>query len=359
MNINVLVVDDVSQNLVAIDALLARPGLTVLQASSGTEALELLLTHEVALALIDVQMPGMDGFELAGLIRGSDRTRNVPLIFLTAASREPQTSFRGYEAGAVDFLYKPIDRHVLLSKVNVFVELHTQRQQLATQLEALQQALHMNDLFTAVLGHDLRNPLSAVVSGAGLLQRVSEDGSVQSVAQRIESAASRMTRMVSQLLDVARIRADGLVLARSETDYGQLCHTIVDELVSANPERQVDIQVQGNACGPADVDRLSQVISNLVGNALKHGAPGAPVRLDVDGTDPARIVVQVANQGAIPPDRMSHLFEPFRAGLNEARREGLGLGLYIVKRFIDAHGGEVSARSDAETGTVFELVLPR
>ena len=359
MNINVMVVDDVAQNLTAIEALLARPGITVLKADSGTAALELLLTHEVALALLDVQMPGMDGFELADLIRGSDRTRNIPLIFLTAASREQQTSFRGYEAGAVDFLYKPIDRQVLLSKVNVFVELYTQRKQMAAQLEALQQALHINDMFTAVLGHDLRNPLSAITSGAGLLRRLSSDAKIQSVSQRMEASAHRMARMVEQLLDVARIRSEGLTLQLQQTDYAELCRGIVDELVSAAPERRVELEVHHDVRGRADVDRLSQVISNLVGNALQHGTPGHPVTLRVDGASPEQILIQVKNQGSIPAEHLPHLFEPFRSGVNGLSREGLGLGLYIVKRFVDAHGGAVTARSDATNGTVFELALPR
>ncbi len=359
MNINVMVVDDVAQNLTAIEALLARPGITVLKASSGTQALELLLTHEVALALVDVQMPGMDGFELASLIRGSDRTRSVPLIFLTAASREQETSFRGYEAGAVDFLYKPIDRKVLLSKVNVFVELYTQRKQMASQLEALQQSLHINEMFAAVLGHDLRNPLSAITSGSGLLRRLSDDAKIQSVALRMEASAQRMARMVDQLLDVARIRSDGLVLQLQQTDYAELCQGIVDELVSAAPERQVQLEVREDVRGRADVDRLSQVISNLVANALQHGEPGEPVRLSLDGARADQITIRVQNRGVIPAAHMPHLFEPFKAGIDGLSRDGLGLGLYIVKHFVDAHGGEVRAHSDAQAGTVFELALPR
>jgi len=194
--INILVVDDIQQNLTALEALLARPGLRLLSASSGAAALELLLVHEVALALVDVQMPAMDGFELAELIRGSERTRAIPLIFLTAATREPSYSFRGYEAGAVDFLYKPIDAKALLSKVQVFVELYQQKRQLSQQLEALQRALHLNEMFTAVLGHDLRTPLSVVMNGAMLLPLMTDNPKVTQTASRIESSARRMALMV-------------------------------------------------------------------------------------------------------------------------------------------------------------------
>jgi len=357
---NVLVVDDIEQNLAAIEALLAHPGLRVLKAGSGTDALEMLLAHEVALALVDVQMPNMNGFELAELIRGSERTRSVPLIFLTAGAHEQAMSFRGYEAGAVDFLYKPLDAHVLRGKVEVFVALHTQKKQMARQLEELRQALNLNELFTAVLGHDLRNPLSAVMNGAGILLRGSQDERVIGTARRIQASTRRMARMVDQLLDVARIRTDGLALQMQDTDYASLCRGIVDELNEAYPEARVSLSVSDDVRGQADADRLSQVVSNLVGNAVQHGEPDHPVQLQVDGSQRERIRLCVRNRGAIPPEQLPHLFDAFHPGLASRRPgQGLGLGLYIVKKFVDAHGGSVQVRSHPATGTEFELELPR
>lgn len=134
-----LLVDDIEDNLLALEALLRRDGLTTLKARSGTEALELLLSNEVALAFIDVQMPGMDGFELAELMRGAERSKNIPIIFVTAGAHEPNRIFRGYESGAVDFLFKPIDPHILRHKANTFYQLFRQRQQLSEQLEHIQQ----------------------------------------------------------------------------------------------------------------------------------------------------------------------------------------------------------------------------
>jgi signal transduction histidine kinase len=359
-NINILVVDDIVQNLVAIEALLARPGVTVLKAGSGIEALELLLANEVALALVDVQMPQMNGFELAELIRGSERTRSVPLIFLTAGNQEGDAHFRGYEAGAVDFLYKPIDTDVLISKVNVFVELYTQKKQLDRQLEELRQALALNDMFTAVLGHDLRNPLSAILHGSELLLRVSDDPKVVNNARRIRFSAGRMARMVEQLLDVARIRSNGLVLQYARADYGEVCRAIVDEIADPAQRGRVVLGVAGDPYGEIDVDRFSQVISNLLGNALQHGDIDAPVSLHIDGAVTDRIVVRVGNQGTIPPAQLPNLFNAFQASLeSRASKSGLGLGLYIVKRFVDAHGGEVIVTSTPAEGTVFEIVMPR
>ena len=137
-HVNILLVDDLEENLLSLDALLRQDGLTLLKARSGEQALELLLRHDMALALLDVQMPGMDGFELAELMRGNERARHIPIIFLTAGTTDERRRFRGYEAGAVDFLQKPIEPDILRSKANVFLDLYRQRQQLAAQRDALE-----------------------------------------------------------------------------------------------------------------------------------------------------------------------------------------------------------------------------
>src|SRR5665213_922504 len=158
-----LLVDDLGENLLALSKLVERDDVEVLSAHSGVEALEILLAHEVALALIDVQMPGMDGFELAELMRGSERTRAIPIIFVTAGIGDQSRVFKGYEAGAVDFLYKPVEPRVLRNKVDVFFELNRQRQQLSRDLVERTETLRLHEMFTAVLGHDLRNPLSGIM----------------------------------------------------------------------------------------------------------------------------------------------------------------------------------------------------
>jgi signal transduction histidine kinase len=359
--INILVVDDVPQNLIAIEALLARPGIALLKAASGAEALELLLVHEVALALVDVQMPNMDGFELAELIRGSERTRSIPLIFLTAASREPSYSFRGYEAGAVDFLHKPIDPKALTSKVNVFVELYQQKKQLSQQLDELRRALHMNEMFMAVLGHDLRTPLSVVMNGAMLLPMMTDHPKVAVTAQRIQSSARRMTSMVDQLLDLARIRSGEMQLKAAPQDIVQLCRTIADEFTAPERASRVQVTHSGDPVAPVDGGIFAQALSNLLGNALQHGEADAPVSVQIDGRAPDRLSIAIGNRGAIPAERLEHIFEPFqhRDGARKSG-QGLGLGLYTASTFIRAHGGDLAVASDAAGGTtVLTVTLPR
>ena len=228
-----LLVDDLEENLLALSAVLRRDDVEILTARSGAEALELLLAHDVALALVDVQMPEMDGFELAELMRGSERTRHIPIIFVTAASREPSRAFKGYHAGAVDFLYKPIDPLILESKARVFFELHRHRLALAEELRQRSETLRLNEMFTAVLGHDLRNPLNAILTGAFLLQRRSDDPAVRETAARILSSGQRMTRMIEDMLDLTRARlAGGIPLKRSSANLA----AVVDRVVAGSAD---------------------------------------------------------------------------------------------------------------------------
>lgn len=359
--ISILVVDDVPQNIIAIEALLERPGLRILKAQSGHEALEILLVERVALALIDVQMPQMDGFELAELMRGTERTRSVPLIFLTAGARESKAWFRGYEAGAVDFLYKPIDETILRSKVNVFVELFAKERQLSRQLDELKAALSLNELFVAVLGHDLRNPLSAILNGAELLGRVSVDPTVRSAAARIRSSGTRMSDMVDQLLEVARIRAGGLVLRYQHTDLETLARKLAEELAAAHADAGVTICARGDVDCEADPVRMSQVISNLLCNAWQHGIGQEPVELELDGTAPSEVRFTIRNRGVIPQEDLPTIFQPFFSR-QEGRAhpgQGLGLGLYIVKMFTESHGGNVEVAVEGGTHTAFTVAIPR
>ena len=150
---NLLIVDDLPENLLALDALLQAPAIRVHRAESAEQALELLLQHEFALAILDVQMPGMDGFQLAELMRGTERTKQIPIVFVSAAGRELDYAFKGYESGAVDFMHKPLDSHAVRSKVNVFVDLYRNRKRLARQLDQLEQSRREQE----VLLDELRN----------------------------------------------------------------------------------------------------------------------------------------------------------------------------------------------------------
>jgi signal transduction histidine kinase len=436
--VKILLVDDVGQNLIALDALLRREDVLPLHASNGAAALELLLEHDIALALIDVQMPEMDGFELAEFMRGSPRTRHVPIIFLTATDRDAKRVFKGYEAGAVDFLYKPFDPHILASKAEVFIQLHQQKRQLAAQVEAMKQLVRTNDMFVAVLGHDLRNPLSAVLMNAEILQRMAPaegvavagdattrdacdapmreaSARILKAADRIVASGQRMAQMIDQLLDVARVRSGQLQTNPEAFDLHTLAHTIVDEFQAAELPSSLSVAASGDTHGVWDRGCVSQILSNLIGNALRHGNATHPVSVEVDGSSPQEIRLRVSNGGVIPAAIQPHLFTPFRSGgatdgsrttqdaasisapqdigsatppadaanaagstrsdvpthaaiardrsastPATAHSAGLGLGLFIVHELVRLHAGSIDARSSADKGTTtFEVTLPR
>jgi two-component system sensor histidine kinase/response regulator len=347
-----LIVDDREENLVALEALLRRDGLEVLRASSGYEALELLLVHDVALALLDVQMPEMDGFALAELMRGTERTRHVPIIFVTASPEEQHRMFRGYDAGAVDFLFKPVEPRVLRHKAEVFFRLHQQKQELT-------EILRLNETFVAAMTHDLRNPLSAIVMGAELLMNA-PDESTRKVAARMRSSSRRMTGMIDDLFDLARARlGGGILVERGLVDFIAVVQKVLAEFETGDPRNQVQFQGVPSSTGEWDAGRVAQIVSNLVGNALRHGSKDAPVSVRVDD-DETSTTLTVHNGGFIPPAIRAGLFDPFRCG-QESRKPaaGLGLGLYIVQQIVVAHGGQVTTTSTETEGTSFVVTLPR
>jgi two-component system, sensor histidine kinase and response regulator len=359
--IKCLLVDGLEENLQALAALLQRDDVELLTARSAEQALELLQQHDVALAFLDVQIPDMEGFELAARIRGSERTRQVPLIFVTAAAHERQRVFKGYESGAVDFIYRPIEAHVLRNKAEVFFELYRQKQQLAEELRSRTEALRSNEMFSALLAHDLRNPLSAILASARLLQRRSSDPHAHEAAARIVSSGNRMGRLIEDMLDLARARlAGGLILKREPADFRALVERVIREHQSAAPDRLIESTYTGEFFGSWDTERIAQVVSNLIGNALKHGDPQTVVAVRLDGTAPESVSLFVVNSGTIPDELREHLFDPFHGGKRPAgRNEGLGLGLYIVFQIVKGHGGSIDVESGRNNQTAFGVVLPR
>lgn len=369
-----LIVDDRAENLHAFSEILRRDGLQIVTARSGPQALEHLLAHDFALAIIDVQMPEMDGVELAELMRGSERTQHVPIVLVTAGAHERARLFRGYEAGAVDFLYKPIEPMVLRNKAETFFELFRQKQQLARQLELLregqdfqsrimqklEETLRLNEMFVAAVGHDLRNPLAAVSTGARVIARLSNDPEVQRLAATIRNGATRMQRMTSALFDLTRARLDGgIPIVRGALDLRPLAESVFQEHRLSAPTRSMILELVGNLEGRWDGTRLEQLLSNLLGNAVQHGSDGVPIRLELRGDAADEVTLVVSSGGLIPAELLPVLFDPFRGRARGPRSDGLGLGLFIVQQIALAHGSRVEVESSPEAGTQFYLRLPR
>lgn len=232
----------------------------------------------------------------------------------------------------------------------------TERRRSASRLAA---EAELRDRFAAILGHDLRTPLTAILGTASmLLRRVDPSTHEARSLRRIVEASLRMTRMIAQLMDFARARFGAMPIEVGPCDLAEVCNAMVEEMRAVDPSRPYEVQIEGDPNGVWDHDRLSQVLTNLLGNAHQHATRDTPIVVRIVGSDD-RVRCSVTNRGVpIPPDQLGVIFEPFRSWSSTGRK-GLGLGLYIVSRIVDAHGGTVGASSDERGETTFTVDLPR
>jgi len=386
---NILIVDDLPENLIALEALIRRDDLAIYPAASGEAALTLLLEHEFALAILDVQMPGMNGFELAELMRSTGRTRRIPIVFVSAAGRELNHAFKGYEAGAVDFLHKPLDGYAVRSKVAVFVDMYRQRSAMRRQVEALEQsrreqqalleklnaaqrdlerAVKMRDDFMSVVAHELRTPLNTLFLETQLRKMQIERGNLAAFAPeqlgkmvaRDDRQIRNMVRLIDDMLDVSRIRSGALSVRPAQVELARLLQRVIDDL----EQQALAVGSRITLDAPQPVDgwwdefRIEQVVVNLLTNALRYGG-GKPVEVGLSATpDGARIEVRDHGIGISEQDQQ-RIFQQFERGGGGKSADGLGLGLYITRQLVEAHGGKISVSSEPGQGSIFRLDLPQ
>ena len=416
-DVRILIVDDSPENLLALEAILHDTGHTVVRARSGREALRAVLAQDFAVVLMDVAMPDLDGYETATLIRGRDRSRLTPIIFLTAHNKDEAHVFRGYSVGAVDYLFKPFVPEVLLSKVGVFVELYTARALLKTQtaalvrsrtemehrvldrtreLDAANRALQaeiverrraedeveamfereqagrveaeamnrMKDEFLGTLSHELRTPLNAILGWTHLLEMGKrDDAAIMRATRVIKNNAQAQAQLVADILDVSRIISGKLQLYIGAVDLREVIEKTLETLQPAADAKGISIQTEWRGGGSllADQDRLQQVMWNLLSNAIKFTQRDGHIRVELDVT-PHDIRIVVADDGqGIGADFLPHVFDRFRQADSSMARVhgGLGLGMAIVRHLIELHGGTIAVASEgAGKGATFLVTLP-
>lgn len=376
-----LIVDDLMENLQALSKIIEQDDREIYQALSGDAALELLLEHDFALAILDVMMPDMNGFELAELMRGTEKTRHIPIVFVSAGGKELNYAFKGYETGAVDFLHKPLDIAAVKSKVNVFVSLYQQRLQVKQQVAALEKAqcqlratqaeleraLKMRDDFISLVAHELRTPLNTLHIETQVrmlhLQRgdlaVFDKQRLNAMVERDARQINSMVRLISDMVDVCRVNSGNLSVRPEKINLSQLVARVAgDFALQAQAKGSViNLDIAEDIYGSWDDFRIEQILVNLITNALRYGG-GKPVGviLAVKG-DHVEVCVQDQGRG-IPANEHQRIFEKFeRLGNNEVR-EGLGMGLYIARQLAEAHGGTLGVSSKLGEGSCFTLRLP-
>lgn len=332
--------------------------------TEGTAVVERLMVARPDVMVLDWVVPGLSGLEVCRFVRQHHDRLQLPILMLTADARE-SALVESFEAGASDFVTKPYRPSELAARVEILAgvsrlaiaaeDRHNEEAALlARDAASAESAVLRKDKYIGILGHDLRNPLNAIVVAAKLLGARPADAGRH--AERIHRSAGRMALMIRDLLDFARGRfTSGVPIVRVPADLHKICSDVIDELGLVNPERELHLVASGDSTGAWDADRLTQAISNLVGNAIEHGR--SIVKLTIVG-HPSEVAVTVHNSGPqIPPSEVPDLFEPFRT--RDRSGAGLGLGLYIVREIARAHGGDVTVESTSGAGTSFTLTIPR
>ena len=369
--VNLLIVDDLRENLIALEALIRQDDRIIYPAATGEAALALMLKHEFALAILDVQMPGMSGFELAKLMRGMEKTRHIPIVFVSAGARDLNYAFTGYESGAVDFLNKPLDTHAVRSKVNVFVEMYRQRQQrefLLQELQTTQRDLHravkMRDDFMSMVSHELRTPLNTLVLQTQLRRRMAS-GAASSPAQqhvmveRDERQISNIVRLIDDMLDVTRMQRGTLAISPEPADLVRLVRRVVESFADQATAAgcTFELVTPDSLPGVWDEFRIEQVVANLLTNAMRYG-DSHPVQVRVE-TSRGEASVTVRDGGVgIDPQDQARIFEQFERAGDRKVAPGLGLGLYISRQIAQSHGGSIEVSSTLGQGSEFTVRLP-
>jgi signal transduction histidine kinase len=373
---NILLVDDRDDKLLALQTVLADLGQNLVLARSGEEALRLLLQREFAVIVLDVNMPGMDGFETAVLIRQRQNSELTPIIFISAVNYSEIHLVRGYSLGAVDYILAPIVPEILRAKVSFFVDLYKKTEQLKLQAEiqsrlaraeaSRQEAEAANsakDRFLAMLSHELRMPLTPILVSASMLskdERLPEYArkELESVAHHIQVEA----RMIDDLLDVARISEGKLKLALDSVDIRVLIDSALSICAETLSTKNLSVLHEFQAGDPlilADAARLSQVLWNLIQNAAKFTPPDGRVTVRVTNPEQGWLRVEVIDTGiGIGREALPRVFDPFEQ-VEPGRSGGLGLGLAISKAIVELHRGKISANSDgSQRGSAFLIELP-
>jgi signal transduction histidine kinase len=401
---NILLVDDRAENLLALEAILEPLGQTLIRANSGPEALRNVLETDFAVILLDVQMPGMNGFEVAEIIKSRERSRTIPIIFLSAISKEDAYVFKGYSMGAVDYVFKPFNPDVLRSKVAVFVDLSVKQREIqrqgdllresqkrelelehrtslleaearsAAQLSqmneelhrrqiALEQAMGARNRFYASMSHELRTPINAVIGYStlmldniyGPLNAKQKEG-----LQRTLKAARHLLELVNDVLDLSKIEAGKIELSLQPVMFPSI---IEDLFVTVRPladeyGSSLNLEMEGEPFNiVSDPRRVRQILLNLLSNAIKFGE-GKPIRVVCKHDESNGLEIEVIDEGVgIAKEDIARIFEEF-VQVSESKQPGTGLGLPISRRLAQLLDGALSVHSVPGQGSSFRLTLP-
>lgn len=366
----ILIVDDKQENLISLRKFLESNHFEVDVASSGEEALKKVLKKTYALIILDVQMPGMDGFEVAELISGYSKTIDTPIIFLSAVNTDKKFITKGYETGGIDYLTKPFDPDILLLKVKTFYKLFEQAQEMQRMQETLKKEIEQRkvlenkkDEFISIASHELKTPLTSVRGYLQLLERLPDVKNNEKYRRYLSKTSKQLDKLrdlIDDLLDVSKIESGKMKFNFQRISIETLLENTIENVTQMYPEHRFNRLGKADVVILGDEMRLEQVLLNYLTNAIKYAPNSKEILIDCKITDDNKIQIGIRDFGiGIPPDKHESIFDKFyRVEESSYKFQGLGMGLYICREIIARHHGEYGVESELDKGSLFYFRLP-
>ncbi|MBF8456765.1 hybrid sensor histidine kinase/response regulator [Kaistella sp. G5-32] len=366
----ILIVDDSPENIISLKKVLEKNDFEVDTALSGEEALKKILRKSYVLIILDVQMPGMDGFEVAEVISGYSKAKETAIIFLSAASANVNLITRGYSSGGLDYISKPVDMNILLLKVKTFYRIYEQSRALnemqialRAEIEFRKEAERKKDEFISIASHELKTPMTSIKGYIQLLERSLDKNDIDTVRTRlhkVQNQVEKLNLLIADLLDISKIESGKLKLNRKYFCFENLLEHILEVVQQNNPQVKIIKKglVEGKVYG--DEMRLEQVIMNFITNAIKYGPDGKEIHINAElNVDQINFSVRDFGIG-MSEDHEQKIFEKFyRIEETSERFQGLGIGLYICQEIIDRHQGKIGVKSKLGEGSTFYFNIPQ
>lgn len=365
----ILIVDDTPENLISLKKVLEKHDFEVDTAASGEEALKKVLKNSYVLIILDVQMPGMDGFEVAEAISGYSKAKETAIIFLSAANTEFKFIAKGYSSGGLDYITKPVDMNILLLKVKTFYRIYEQNRKLnemqntlLAEIETRKEAERKKDEFISIASHELKTPLTSVKGYVQLLERSVNKGDTETVKKHLTKAQvqlEKLNHLIADLLDVSKIESGKIKFNTQDFSIDQLIDNLIEVMHQSNPEFKINRIGYANCDIYGDEMRLEQVIINFLTNAIKYSPGTNEINLTVNIKD-NQLYLSVKDFGiGMSLEHQQNVFDKFyRVEETSQRFPGLGIGLYISSEIITRHGGKVGLNSEYGKGSEFYFIIP-
>ncbi|RZK78458.1 MAG: hybrid sensor histidine kinase/response regulator [Pedobacter sp.] len=365
----ILIVDDTPENIISLKKVLERHNFEVDTATSGEEALKKVLRNEYVLIILDVQMPGMDGFEVAEAISGYSKAKETAIIFLSAVNTENKFITKGYSSGGLDYITKPVDMDILLLKVKTFYRIYEQsrklievQKELLKEIDFRKKAERKKDEFISIASHELKTPLTSVKGYMQLLERNLDKGDIVTVKRHLDKAQIQLEKLndlIADLLDISKIESGKLKFNKKFFNMNAMLDNLIEIMHQSNPDFK--IVKKGSVLEEiyADEARIEQVIINFLTNAIKYSPGTEEVHINLERFGD-NIYLGVRDFGiGIAPDMQQQVFDKFyRVEETAIHFQGLGIGLFIAAEIIRRHSGKIGVKSQSGEGSEFYFNLP-